>query len=62
MNRQAGLTLLVHAAIESIQQWPRDIKDMPMGILMVIHSFGADMKWHPHIQLIVIGGGLSLVR
>ena len=33
---------------------------MRMGILIVIHTFGADMKWHPHIHLIVTGGGLSL--
>ena len=60
MNRQAGLNLLVHAAIEAIEQWARDIKGMRMGILIVIHTFGADMKWHPHISLIVTGGGLSL--
>ena len=28
--------------------------------LIVIHTFGADMKFHPHIHLIVTGGGLSL--
>ena len=33
---------------------------MRMGILIVIHTFGADVKWHPHIHLIVTGGGLSL--
>ena len=60
MNRKAGLNLLVHAATESIQQWARDIKGMRMGILIVIHTFGADMKWHPHIHLIVTAGGLSL--
>jgi hypothetical protein len=60
MNRQAGLKLLVHAATEAIQQWARDIKGMRMGILIVIHTFGADVKWHPHIHLIVTGGGLSL--
>jgi len=60
MNRQAGLNLLVHAATEAIQQWARDVKGMRMGILIVIHTFGADMKWHPHIHLIVTGGGLSL--
>jgi len=26
----------------------------------IIHTFGADMKWHPHIHLIVTGGGLRL--
>jgi len=60
MNRQAGLNLLVRSATEAIQQWARDIKRMRMGILIVIHTFGADMKWHPHIHLIVTGGGLSL--
>ena len=60
MNRQVGLKLLVHAATEAIQQWARDIKGMRMGILIVIHTFGADVKWHPHIHLIVTGGGLSL--
>lgn len=60
MNRKAGLTLLVHAATEAIQQWARDMKGMRMGILIVIHTFGADMKWHPHIHLIVSAGGLSL--
>ena len=33
---------------------------MRMGILIVSDTFGADMKWHPHIHLIVTAGGLSL--
>jgi hypothetical protein len=60
MNRKSGLNLLVHAAIAAIEQWARQIKAMRMGILIVIHTFGADMKWHPHIHLIVTAGGLSL--
>jgi hypothetical protein len=60
MNRVEGLNLLVRAAVESVQQWARDVKSMRMGILAVIHTFGSDIKWHPHIHLIVTGGGLSL--
>jgi len=60
MNREEGLNLLVRAAVESVQQWARDVKKMRMGILAVIHTFGSDIKWHPHIHLIVTGGGLSL--
>ena len=60
MNRRAGLNLITQAATEAVQQWARDIKKMRMGIRVVIHTFGADMKWHPHIHLIVTGGGLSL--
>ena len=57
MNRKADLNLLVHAATESIQQWAPDIKGMHIGILIVIHSFGADMKWHPHIYPVEFPNG-----
>jgi hypothetical protein len=33
---------------------------MRMGIVQVIHTFGADLKWHPHLHLLVTEGGLSL--
>ena len=59
MSREYGLNLLVKAATLAIQQWAFDVKGIRMGILAVIHTFGADMKWHPHIHLIVTGGGLS---
>ena len=58
LSKDYALNLLVHAATESIQQWARDIKGMRMGILIVLHTFGADMKWHPHIHLIVTAGRL----
>jgi hypothetical protein len=60
MNRVVCLNLLVRAAVEAVQQWARDVKGMRMGIVAVIHTFGSDLKWHPHIHLIVTGGGLSL--
>ena len=60
MNPRAGLNLITQAATEAAQQWAREIKKMRMGILVAIHTFGADMKWHPHIHLIVTGGGPSL--
>jgi hypothetical protein len=60
LNRGCGLNLLARSAAKAVQQWAIDVKGMTMGILIVIHTFGADMKWHPHIHLIVTGGGLSL--
>lgn len=59
-NREVGLNLLAAAANESIAQWARDVHGMRMGIIIVIHTFGSDLRWHPHIHLIVTGGGLSL--
>jgi hypothetical protein len=60
MNRKTGLNLITQAAAESVKQWAQDIKKMRMGIRVVIHTFGADMKWHPPIHLVVTGGGFSL--
>lgn len=60
MNRVEGLNLLVRSAVEAVQQWARDVKGMRLGIIAVIHTFGSDIKWHPHIHLIVTAGGLSL--
>ena len=59
MNRVAGLNLLCQAASASITQWAMDVKKMRMGIILVIHTFGSDIKWYPHLHLIVTGGGLS---
>lgn len=30
------------------------------GIISVLHTFGSDMKWNPHLHVIVTAGGLSL--
>ncbi len=29
------------------------------GILIVLHTFGSDLKWNPHLHVIVTAGGLS---
>lgn len=60
VNRQEGLNLLFRAAAEAVQQWARDVHGMRLGLVLVAHTFGSDLKWHPHIHLIVTGGGLSL--
>jgi hypothetical protein len=33
---------------------------MRLGIVAVLHTFGSDLKWHPHLHLLVTEGGLSL--
>ncbi len=59
-NRSVGLNLVVRAAFGCLNQWSREQKGMRMGMIAVIHTFGADIKWHPHIHLLVTEGGLSL--
>lgn len=59
-NREVGLNLLVRAAMGCLTQWAADQHRMRLGMVAVIHTFGADIKWHPHVHLLVTEGGLSL--
>lgn len=61
-NRRVCFNILFEAAITSIQEWARKYAKprMRCGIIAVLHTFGSDLKFHPHIHLIVTSGGLSL--
>jgi hypothetical protein len=59
-NREVGLSLLVRAAHACFTQWAAEQHHMRMGLITVIHTFGADLKWHPHLHVLVTEGGLSL--
>jgi hypothetical protein len=59
-NREVCLSILARAGTSCLNQWARDQHGMRMGIVTVIHTFGADIKWHPHLHLLVTEGGLSL--
>ena len=41
-------------------QWASEQQGMRLGIVAVLHTFGGDLKWHPHLHLLVTEGGLSL--
>lgn len=30
------------------------------GVLIVVHTFGDDLKWNPHLHVVITAGGLSL--
>ena len=60
LNRALGLSLLARAAAGCHNQWASEQHGMRMGIITVLHTFGADLKWHPHVHLLVTEGGLSL--
>ena len=60
LNRKVTLNLLAQAAVKSIQDWAKSQCGMCMGIILVLHTFGSDLKFHPHLHVIVTGGGLSL--
>jgi len=60
LNRVLCFNILFKAATKSIQDWAKSQCGMRMGIILVLHTFGSDLRFHPHIHLIVTGGGLSL--
>lgn len=59
-NRWESLNLMLRAAYASLEQWARERKGMRHGVVAVIHTFGSDIKWHPHLHFLVTEGGLSL--
>ena len=59
-NRPGSLGLLFRAATAALNQWAADNHGMRLGIVQVLHTFGSDLKWHPHLHLLVTEGGLSL--
>lgn len=54
------LSLLPKCSAKAIMSWFRDLNKKECftpGIISVIHTFGRDLKWNPHVHLIVTEGG-----
>lgn len=58
-NRVVGLGIVMRAALLSITDWAHKVHGMRMGVIGVLHTFGSDLRFHPHVHLIVTGGGLT---
>jgi hypothetical protein len=59
-NRKALLSVLFKSASETIQPWLKQNKSYTPGIIMVLHTFGRDLKFNPHIHMLITCGGLSI--
>lgn len=59
VNRKEGLDALFTASTKTLLQVFQEKYDCKPGIISVIHTFGADIKWNPHVHVIVTCGGLS---
>jgi hypothetical protein len=55
-------TLLFEAASRALLQLARDYERLraQIGFTAVLHTRDQDLNWHPHLHLVVTGGGLSL--
>lgn len=54
------LGLLPQCAAQTIMSWMKEqnkSEEYTPGIVAVIHTFGRDLKWNPHVHMIVTEGG-----
>jgi hypothetical protein len=59
IHRKKGLDVLFRAAKQTLLDvWERERKGVP-GIIAVMHTFGGDLKWNPHVHCMVTCGGLE---
>lgn len=53
------LGILFGAAKDTVRQWCQDEAGYVPGVVMVMHTFGSDLKFNPHIHMLITEGGLS---
>jgi len=60
-NRKEMFTLLFEAASQTLLQFAADEKYLGAtgGITAVLHTWGQDLAFHPHVHCIVSGGGVK---
>lgn len=60
-NRKAMFTMLFDAASYTLMKFANDEKylDAQPGIISVLHTWGQQLSFHPHIHCIISGGGID---
>jgi hypothetical protein len=63
-NKSAVYTILFRAVAETLRRIAADPRHLgaEIGFIAVLHSWGQNLHYHPHIHCIVPGGGLSFDR
>jgi hypothetical protein len=63
-NKAAVYSILFKAAAETLLTIAADPKHLgaEIGLVAVLHSWGQNLHYHPHVHCIVPGGGLSPTR
>lgn len=59
MNRKLMLNALFRAVKNTLLEWTQQRGYRP-GLILVLHTFGAEINWNPHIHVIITCGGLSI--
>jgi Putative transposase/Transposase zinc-binding domain len=60
-NQRVGYTLLFRAAQQTLREVAANPKHLgaQVGLLTVLHTWGQDLHYHPHLHVIASGGGLA---
>lgn len=60
-NQSLLYNALYHAASDTLEELSADGKYLgaKIGYLFILHTWGSEMNYHPHIHAIVLGGGLD---
>ena len=60
-NKKVMYDILFKAASQTIQELAKDTKQLgaDKGLIVVLHTWGQNMKEHPHLHCIMPAGGLS---
>jgi hypothetical protein len=60
-HQRLGYALLCRAAQETLREVAADPKPLgaQVGLLAVLHSWGQDLHYHPHLHVVASGGGLA---
>ena len=60
-NQQILYDALYHCVSETINELTADTKHLgaKVGYICVLHTWGSEMNYHPHIHVILLGGGLT---
>jgi hypothetical protein len=60
-NQQKAYGLLIKSAAHSILKLAADSRYVGgrVGVMAVLHTWGSNLSYHPHVHCLVTGGGLS---
>lgn len=60
LNEKLFYDILFKATAKAMSDWFKHKHNILPGIVSVLHTSGSDLKYHPHIHMIVSGGGQSI--
>ena len=59
-NEKLFYELLFRSTAKAVLAWFENKHEIKPGIVSVLHTSGSDLKYHPHIHMIVTGGGKEM--